>query len=102
MQGGISVMFIVTSEGMDKISNYIDDMYKEKAKVIQNKNDTCDEVSIPDMDDIIDDVEKERLGDESFKLGNFCYCYPITDNYEMSYSLELEYDVDFYERKSKK
>lgn len=83
-------MIELTIDGQNKIREYIDELWAERREILDARKDTAYNTIIPDMEDIIEDIEEEI--DSS---GDYYNNWNVTDNCISDSPLWLCVEQDF-------
>lgn len=86
-------MVVLTLEGERKVEAYICELYAKRKEILDAGKDTADDTEIPDINDIISDIE--IFVD---KNGDYYNDWGVTDNYNSDHPLSLSEGIDFYYR----
>ena len=85
----------LTQEGIEKVKDYIRELKAKRKEILDAKLDTADETALPDMQDIISDIES-FFDDEFMEYMNN---WGVTDDYNSDYPLHLKFGKDIIEIK---
>lgn len=83
-------MIKLTANGEAKVKQYINELWAKRKEILDAQKDTADETTIPEVKDIISDIE--TFLDED---GDYCNNWGVTDNYNSDYPLCLCARTDF-------
>ena len=84
-------MIVLTNRGLEIVKNYIADLKAKRKEIMDADKDTCDDTSIPSINDIIEDIE--YFDDDE----NYYNNWGVTDNYDGDYPLDLTKGIDYIE-----
>lgn len=79
----------LTAIGMKKVTAYINELAAKRKEIIDARLDTADETALPDVNDILDDIESFE------ENGEYLNGWGVTDNYNSDYPLNLVRGVDY-------
>ncbi len=71
--------YILTASGKWQVDSYLKDMEQDRHIYVDiNKTDTCDGISLPDVDAILDDINSKGVDEH----GRYISEWDITDNHK--------------------
>ena len=85
----------LTQEGIEEVKRYINELKAKRKEILDAKLDTASETPLPDMQDIVSDIET-FFNDEFMEYMN---TWGVTDNYNADWPLHLEFGKDIVEIK---
>lgn len=85
-------MITLTENGKQKAEKFINECKAKRKEIIEAGKDTANETNIPDISDIISDIELSEEDKE------YCNGWSVTDHYESDIPLYLKRDIDYTEK----
>ena len=87
----MSMTYTLTEKGKQEAIRFIAECAAKRKEILDANKDTADETTLPDVQDIEDDLNFTGIDD----AGEYYNGWGVTDHYDSDTPLTLAYGIDF-------